>query len=464
MAKGNLFQGMARGKVGDVVFSRLDGQQISRVRNRKPANPKTPAQMYQRAIMATVLRAYAAGRDIFDHSFEGKKVGIGNQREFMSRNAVALRQALVYDLEVQPTSHINVVVNAPKTTYPVPNAYIVSQGTLEGGFFSIQDANANSTSAIIKTPSAQGQETLAAYAQRIGLRVGDIYTFVGFTANKSKTVYSVTDGIGAGAYQEQGSFFFCRLIVTEGIYSGTPADEALLSSIFEIDETQNIENPIGLESVVAGASIAAQSMFEFMNDGEDAATIGVIRSAVDSPLRSTETLHWVNWNNVLGIDWQNVLGAWIREVDSLGGSDLILEGAKDAQASEQANRYVGITAVGNFLAARTAVGNNVILNSENNRVNRKENISISGDGVYVIANSSDLGKALFADSTAYSGSLKQATCTISIEEAGNAPENSVNGYVVINVDGTKFKTTEKINVGTTYDKATKIRFSQLELA
>lgn len=456
MAKGNLFQGMARGKVGDVVFSRLDGQQISRVRNRKPANPKTPAQMYQRAIMATVLRAYAAGRDIFDHSFEGKKVGIGNQREFMSRNAVALRQALIYDLEVQPTSHIDVVLNAPKTTYPVPNTYIVSQGTLEGGLFSIQDANANTTSAIIKTPSAQSGETLAAYAQRIGLRVGDIYTFVGFTANKSKTVYSVPNGIGAGAYQEQGSFFFCRLIVTEGINSETPADEALLSSIFEVDETQNIENPIGLESVVAGASIVAQSMFEFINDGEVAATIGVIRSAVDSPLRSTETMHWVSWNNVLGLDWQNVLGAWIREIDTLGGSDLILEGAREKQLKEQAEFITELTSVGNFLAVKDSYNNYAILTRQENA------ILTSGEGVAIFTKTSDLGTAYIAETGTYNGALRQIKTSLKMENAEAAPNDSANGYVVFDVEGTLFRTKEKVTISGKKETATIVPLSSFQ--
>jgi hypothetical protein len=94
MAKGNLFQGMARGAVGDVVFSRLNGQQVSRVRNRQPANPQTNAQLYQRAIMATVMQAYSFGKKIFDHSFEGKKKGSECQNAFLSLNSLKLRSAI----------------------------------------------------------------------------------------------------------------------------------------------------------------------------------------------------------------------------------------------------------------------------------------------------------------------------------------------------------------------------------
>ena len=87
MAKGNMLQGMARGKVGDVVFSRLGGEQIARVRNRHPKNPRTNAQLYQRAIMATVMQAYSAGKVIFDHAFQGREIGAGIQRRFMALNA-----------------------------------------------------------------------------------------------------------------------------------------------------------------------------------------------------------------------------------------------------------------------------------------------------------------------------------------------------------------------------------------
>ena len=60
---------MGRGKLGDIVLTRIDGQQIARPRNRQPKNPRTNKQLYQRAVMATVMQAYSAGIKIFDHSF-----------------------------------------------------------------------------------------------------------------------------------------------------------------------------------------------------------------------------------------------------------------------------------------------------------------------------------------------------------------------------------------------------------
>ena len=122
---------MARGKVGDVVFSRLNGQQIARVRNRNPKNPRTNAQLYQRAIMATVMQAYSAGIAIFDHSFQGKEVGAQNQRRFMSLNAKLLRSQIAADLNgsVAVASQVGRVV-APGVSSPVAACLQVSEGSL----------------------------------------------------------------------------------------------------------------------------------------------------------------------------------------------------------------------------------------------------------------------------------------------------------------------------------------------
>ena len=69
MAKGNLFLGTAARSVGDVVMYRREGSQVSRVRVRKIANPKTDAQCAQRAYMSAVVRFYQPLADILERSF-----------------------------------------------------------------------------------------------------------------------------------------------------------------------------------------------------------------------------------------------------------------------------------------------------------------------------------------------------------------------------------------------------------
>lgn len=91
MAKGNMLLGMARGKVGDLVFTRRNGEQVTRPRIRKVNNPKTEGQQIQRMVFASVIAAYARMKSICDHSFEGVKYGADSQAKFMSENLKRLR-------------------------------------------------------------------------------------------------------------------------------------------------------------------------------------------------------------------------------------------------------------------------------------------------------------------------------------------------------------------------------------
>lgn len=90
MAKGNLFMGMARGKVGSVVFSRLGGKQISRSYNSEVSNPKTRPQAIQRAVFATVSKTAAAISKVVESSFDGFKNGADSRREFVRVNNALL--------------------------------------------------------------------------------------------------------------------------------------------------------------------------------------------------------------------------------------------------------------------------------------------------------------------------------------------------------------------------------------
>lgn len=71
MAKGNLFLGTAARSVGDVVMYRREGSQVSRVRVRKIANPKTDAQCEQRAFMSAVVKYYQPLANVLDRSWQG---------------------------------------------------------------------------------------------------------------------------------------------------------------------------------------------------------------------------------------------------------------------------------------------------------------------------------------------------------------------------------------------------------
>lgn len=134
MAKDNLFLGTARGSVGDVTFSRLNGVQVARVRNRSPRNPQSPAQMVQRIIMSTVGKAYSFMSDICNHSFEGFETGQLSQRKFMEINVGLLRDkcADVLAYPVEEVVRVSTAYNFSfKNDYaPVLNRYMISAGSL----------------------------------------------------------------------------------------------------------------------------------------------------------------------------------------------------------------------------------------------------------------------------------------------------------------------------------------------
>ena len=102
MAKGNMLLGYARGKVGDLVFTRRNGEQVTRPRVRVVNNPKTEGQQIQRMIFASVIAAYSRMKSICDHSFEGVKYGADSQAKFMSENLKRLRA--FYPKDQDPTN------------------------------------------------------------------------------------------------------------------------------------------------------------------------------------------------------------------------------------------------------------------------------------------------------------------------------------------------------------------------
>lgn len=85
MAKHNLFLGQARGKVGSVVFSRLNGVQITRAYNPSPKNPKTWAQATQRAAFASISQYYKVFKYLIEQGQQGIKVGQPSIQDWQSR-------------------------------------------------------------------------------------------------------------------------------------------------------------------------------------------------------------------------------------------------------------------------------------------------------------------------------------------------------------------------------------------
>lgn len=338
MAKGNMFQGMATGKIGDVVFARANGEQISRVRNRHPKNPRTNKQMYQRAVMATVMQAYSAGQEIFNHAFQGKSVGAENQRAFLSKNAKLLRGLIAAELEAgTPALNCNAAVVAPGAITPVPNEYMISEGTYPQNFFKWNETNQK-----FATPAALEGETVAQYTARNGLNAGDIYTFVVMVISGSTPSFTVRGFTTAttGAYKPESQypciFAYIRVQVRDVSAMADPAAEASFEDVFDVTATKNANaslemslasDHISLTDIVSATAFPAVSV--------NLASFGCIRSRLDQDLRSTSFMHVASvvtdraTKGMYGITSPLALAAWQQGTEALGDSELILEGGDE---------------------------------------------------------------------------------------------------------------------------------------
>lgn len=79
--------GQARGKLGNIVLARVNGQETQRSYNQNPRNPRTSQQMAQRAKLASVSEMYIRGtRNFFKYAFENKKQTNSEYNAFCSQN------------------------------------------------------------------------------------------------------------------------------------------------------------------------------------------------------------------------------------------------------------------------------------------------------------------------------------------------------------------------------------------
>ena len=119
MAKSKSFFGLRTGSTKSLTFQVYRGQQITKDRVTKVANPRSTLQMEQRSKLPIVAAARSALKGLVDHSWEGVAYGEQSLRTFSSKNlsAGALR---VYSYA------------SPDAPSPGIAEYQVSQGSLRG--------------------------------------------------------------------------------------------------------------------------------------------------------------------------------------------------------------------------------------------------------------------------------------------------------------------------------------------
>lgn len=326
MSKGNMFQGMARGKVGDVVFYRMNGVQMARVRNRAPKNPRSNEQLYQRAVIATVMKAYSAGKEIYDHSFQGYTVGEGCMRRFNSVNARILRDNLIYDVnENVPISDNRGRFVYPKSLVSVPIPGIqVSEGSLKNTLFGHMVDNMYEESFPkyndVPDQGMNGQQWL----DHFNTAPGDVYTFVFHVGNtKNGAEYSLPGYSDAYSKVYDSAFHWVRFIVKESVLDHTESGFSLTAKYSDIFVIQTSSDNIQFNGEAIMSATASEIPFS-VRGGINFGTYAIIRSRLDVDLRSTAYMHIMT--KPFGLASAYVLPAWIAMIQKVGESDLILEG------------------------------------------------------------------------------------------------------------------------------------------
>lgn len=224
MAKGNIFIGTARGKLGDNVLYRSGGEQRSRIRV-TPKNPRSAKQAVQRMVLATAAKLAAAYEPIVNHSFEGVTEGAKSVQLFRKYAMNALRSAAVVYLN-DPSAVERAASFAMKGA-PVIGAMDglqVSQGKLSINGYSVGDGK---VSMVLKSAlSSAAITTQAGYITelaKLGIEPGDQLTYVVECCNFDDPVASAQiDGVTYNNYAQQVRF--CRVVFKSVIpdeFSGT---------------------------------------------------------------------------------------------------------------------------------------------------------------------------------------------------------------------------------------------------
>lgn len=174
MAKGNLILGTAGNSVGDVVLYRRDGAQVSRVRVRKVANPRTNAQSIQRSFFAPVAKFFSPLATVLERSWEGLNKS-KSYSKFLAENVKLARQ------------------NGwllPKGTGFFPLPYQLSNGTLPAVAYKFVGLDV-----IVNIPAPAGtgaQNTIGALSGALiaaGYKAGDIVSVICVTGDADGVNY-----------------------------------------------------------------------------------------------------------------------------------------------------------------------------------------------------------------------------------------------------------------------------------
>ena len=226
MSKGSNFWGTARGRLGNMVISSVKGQQIERKYQPNVSNPKTYAQMRQRAVYANAVKFFKHSQQaLFKFAYEDKGQRESDYNAFMRHNVQFFTPVskMACDNPTLPALGFNLALQLSTGSLPAA----------ETGYFDMASASArfglHCHADIDKTEDEKFTwgNVSKAIIKGYGLSNGDIITFVVINTNMTYESFDET--------------------IIKGIDAAEPAAGAvwtITQKRIDIDSTEDVTNNV----------------------------------------------------------------------------------------------------------------------------------------------------------------------------------------------------------------------------
>ena len=297
MTKGSLFWANAKGKLGQMVISRRNGEEITRAYQPNVKNPKSYAQMRQRVRFANAVKFYKhAKANFFPFAFEDKKKNESYFNAFMRHNTA-----------------LGCITSKEQTDgyFPAlsPN-WMLTQGSFRVVGVEWKQDEDNSYPFLSELDQLSADSTIAdvskAFIDKYDAQVGDYITFV---------------CVSSDATSKTGQAQFPAVWALNQIQINT-ADNTKMSAVSNAFSTiQNVDSYLGFGYVAEGAAGAAV----IISRVEKGQTVKVS----DSVLINNETAK----NIIEGLELEDTI---LLNLQTWGAttSDAILKGSISANSAK----------------------------------------------------------------------------------------------------------------------------------
>lgn len=299
MAKGNMLLGMNRGKLGDIVFKRLNGQSVQVPRVRNPKNPRTDAQTIQRIAFSSASKTAQALRGIVDHSFQGIKYGQTSVNHFVSRLTKEIAESTMSAMEDTSVTPFGTAPIIPLSAGGIACGAraLISSGDLKGIAFEIND-DSSEGGIIIQNASAAtsvlANATVADFESIFGVPYTDQVTIIEGVPeeldyiSETELFYGVRFGIARFNIKEGIDPTRSLFQVSSGdVYTFNPA-------VLDMERTDDVISTMEITAVTGGYNLcgADNQTITGLGDSTSMCLAGIIVSRYENGVwrRSTSRL------------------------------------------------------------------------------------------------------------------------------------------------------------------------------